>query len=240
MADQAWEMLLLISSVPLRRLDERQEVIGSASGALIHFKDHRLLLMAEHSIHDGGRWAIEVRYCPGKGAELFGLPPLQLFAGIDIEGAPRTIDLAYAKIPLDVKPLFQELSARGEIFNQCERAIFASDLDTQAAPGIKYGFSGQNLRERTEGAIFPDIRLEPNLTFIRETGGLYEFALNHPHPGDEFCRGCSGSPILSEDGDVVALLVGGSESDATVRGVPLFRYSGAIAVSLGLCDGQTP
>ena len=151
MVDHAWETLLLLSSVPLRKLDEKGNAVGSASGCLIHFKGHRLLLMAEHSIHEGGRWAMEVRYCPSKGTELFGIPQPHLFAGIDIQGPPqsglaisssRTIDLAYAEVPIDVRPLFQELNANGEVFGQYERAIFASGLETPAAPAIKYGFSG--------------------------------------------------------------------------------------------------
>ena len=231
-ADPDWEALIIGCSIPLRQLGPDNEVVKLASGCIVAYEEERILLTVEHATGNEGNWAIEVEFDPERGARLYKLGPMSFFAKFLFGKVPEFVDLAYTRLPEHVRPKIQDLNPRGEIFREAERLELVSQLDQEPLPGVRYGFAGLGHAFRTERELHAELQHEPNLSYLREEEGLFVFALNHKHPGDTFYKGCSGAPILSQDGDLVSLVVGGCEMEGTIIGVPLSRYRGALKVSL--------
>ena len=207
-------------------------MLSVASACMVMFKGRRILLTVQHAVKRQGIWAMEIAYRPPNGTLIYQLGPMNFFVRVAPGKRSRHIDFAYVCLPDDVQPLIQEVSPRGEIYREEPRLTLDSALDQEPQKGMRYGFAGFGNNDRSEHAVFGDVQLEDNLSFLRERSGLYYFRLNHDHPGHEVYEGCSGAPILSQEGDLVGLVVGGSKSAKTIRAVALPQYRGVLEVSL--------
>jgi hypothetical protein len=63
----------------------------------------------------------------------------------------------------------------------------------------------------------------PGLQYSHSEQEMHYFKLPVEHPGHEAFHGCSGSPIVDLNRNVVALVVGGDLAINTVRGVAINR-----------------
>jgi hypothetical protein len=165
---------------------------------------------------------------------IYRLGPLNFLVRLS-GGNVEPVDLALVNVPDDFAPLWQHITPLNGIELELPRSILATSLLDTPATGVRYGFAGIVHVERTDGALYGDSKCENDLTFVMEDDIWYHFALNHPHPGDNEYKGCSGAPVMDAGGNLVALLVGRSlVVPDGIRAVPLARYRAAIDLSLGL------
>ena len=67
---------------------------------------------------------------------------------------------------------------------------------------------------------------ETCMTYTRSNpDGLYVFKLARAHQGHEYYRGASGAPIVSPDGVLVSMVLGGDEKANEIYGLPLAKYT---------------
>jgi hypothetical protein len=88
---------------------------------------------------------------------------------------------------------------------------------------IEYGFSGD-----IKPISMPDLNafettqhIYRGLKYSRLENDMHYFKLPEDHPGHEMFKGCSGAPIIGEDGKVVSLVSGGCTINNEIYGCNL-------------------
>ena len=232
---QAWLNRVLLSSIPLRKINNQMQPIGIASGCLIDYLGSRIILSVFHSTKRDGNWAAEVRYEPGEGTQLYrpggfhylGLMKLG-FANID------EVDFSYREVSSDLISYFQELTPSGQILSEKEREIFQPDFTAKPIANEIYGFAGQVMPEmHGAAALVTEMRVYPGLRFVGTEDSYHVFELPVPHPGHEHFQGCSGAPIIDTKGNVVALVCHGDMDRNVIFGISLNKYKIALDVTYG-------
>jgi len=235
-----FERMLWHSSVQLVRVDGLVPDLF-ASGALVDYGGNRLLLTVSHATGKPGRWAIQLKYVPGTGTQLFSLGPMNFLAKgslFAVDAKLEDIDFSYAKVPGDLLAFRQQIEPCAKTV-ECQTAITVHKPSFLDIPekGVNYGFCGtvRCAPDESLGETYVrrEIRVYPGLSFVRTEQEYHYFSLPVPFPGHEHFRGCSGAPILSEDGAIVALLCGGDADEKLVFGVSLRTYKVAIDILVG-------
>lgn len=111
MNDAEYWSTLRRASIPLRKLDHNLYPAAVASGGLVDYHGKRLILTVQHATGDMGNWAVEVRFEPGSGTQLYQIGAMNFLKIGDIaSGTPKDVDFSYAQVPGDLKPMQQEVS----------------------------------------------------------------------------------------------------------------------------------
>jgi len=134
-------------------------------------------------------------------------------------------------------PYYQEILLDDTIRYEEKKRIFDTNLDNRPQKGKKYGFAGFTMPEFDGYHLIQNLTIETNLLFEEEfkeeDGSFYLFKLhNKEHPGHEFYKGCSGAPIIDEDGNLVSLVVGGNKKENCIYGINLAKYKVAMDAEL--------
>jgi len=133
-----------LTSIPLRKLNEQHELVDSASGCLIDYFGHRLLLTVSHRGLSSGNWAMEVEFDQEKGTKLHQLGGLNYIARIDLaRKTHEQIDFAYALVPREIVSLYQEIGPGGYIKRTLPQFVFDETLENAPCSEEYYHFAGQ-------------------------------------------------------------------------------------------------
>jgi hypothetical protein len=101
------------------------------------------------------------------------------------------------------------------------RPVFETDLTALPVPGRWYGFAGE-IKPEKHGPNWAATHVTyPGLTYLSSEREVHTFSLPVQHPGHEEFRGCSGAPIVGNDGEVVALVLRGCPMKNTIEGLSL-------------------
>jgi hypothetical protein len=214
---------ITLTSIPLRKLDANNKVIAIASGCLVDYFGHRLLLIVSHKSLAEGNWAIEIEYDRDKGTHLYQVGGLNYLARSNWATVNKidTIDFSYVSVPSNLVSFYQEIDAGGYITKHVQRTVFNETLETQPNSEELYAFSGQIKHSKENWFLCSEPMTVIGLTFERSEGDFHYFKLPFPHPGHEAFHGCSGAPIIDSEGRVVALVCGGDTASNTIHGISL-------------------
>ncbi len=227
---QDWLQWMLVSSVPLRHLDEDGKPLGIASGCLVTCRGRRFVLSACHAVQpDSKGWAIELDHDSRKGTEMYWPTSFMYMAEMQKgSGVLEYVDFCFAEVAADLQPIH----AHRTFFSVSDvrpRHIF--EVEDFAEPTVEgvFGFSGE-VKPEKHGleAIATEMNVYPGLRYVRSEGADHIFQLPVDHPGHESFRGCSGAPIVDMDRRVVALVSSGSKEAGTITGVAISRAMTAL------------
>lgn len=239
MNETEFQKHLQLSSVPLVQLNEQRQPTGSASGCLIDYAGKRVLLTVSHATGNQGNWAIHLRYVPGKGAETYSLGPMHFLAkGSLYKPKLDVIDFSYVEVPSTVCSYRQEIERPSNVVrSETPITIHSSSLKDIPRCSEKFGFCGivmPTLEKHFDKVYFGgEMPVYSGLSFLRTEDDYHVFSLPFPHPGHEYFKGCSGAPILSSSGSLVALVSGGCEKTNEVRGISVGAYKIPIDILVG-------
>lgn len=225
-----WLDWVLITSHPLRRLDDQENLLGISSGTLFDYRGRRFLLTAQHSVPLGSNdWLLDLGKVSDKGTEIYK-PKNFLYVGeyTRSTGEGRVIDFCFSELPVDLNSIYQQRTPwlSGE---ERYRHVFNSDLTILPSAEQIYAFSGEIQPEKHgTGSYAMTMTVNPGLKYLRTDSEMHVFGLPVTHPGHEHFRGCSGAPIVDMNRQVVALVCGGNEEEGTVYGVSIARYKFAL------------
>jgi hypothetical protein len=223
-----------LTSIPLRKLDAKKEVISNASGCLVDYYGHRLLLSVSHKSLADGNWAIEEGFDRDKGTRLHQVGGLKYVARGDWGTLKRdAIDFSYASVPSDLVSLYQEIDAGRYITKQAQRTVFKETFETEPNPKELYAFSGQTRHSKENWFLCSTNMVVMGLTFERSEGDFHHFKLPFRHPGHDSFHGCGGAPIIDSEARVVALVCGGDTETDTVYGVSLKKMKPILDIETG-------
>lgn len=150
------------------------------------------------------------------------------------------VDFSYAMLPNDFESIHEQYGEDLQFYWRAPRTVFKTTLEEAPENGVRYGFSGHTQLERLPHPRTPNLHVLcanqtvcGDLTYFRTEGDVHHFKLPGKHPGHKHFQGCSGAPILNENGKVVALVTGGDLDNDIVRGVSLTAYKTAIDIEVG-------
>lgn len=220
-----WRQWVSLTGVPLVHLGVNGTVLGLGSGMLINHAGRRFVLAVEHVVkRDATGWALVVQQ-DGSGQMEYYRPNFFSYVGeVRLSsGEMRFLDLCAAQVSPTLETWYEHRTPRG-LFEKLPHHVF--DSSEIAAPESQqiYGFSG---RVRTEkhgnDAFVSDMVVYPGLTYSHTEREIHHFKLPVAHPGHDAFHGCSGSPIVDFNRNVVALVVRGDMPTNTVQGIAINR-----------------
>ena len=253
-----FQKLCVLSFVPLKRLEEKtNKPIGMASGCIIFYKNSYWLLTVFHAVKDGS-WLLEIKYENERQGVKGLLIPYSSFTflkeiqfsdelkerlkegGITVFqrflNETSFLDFAYRKFSeeeiLQLPPYYQEILPDRTIRYEEPRRVLHADLSIKPQKEKRYGLAGFTMPQFDGYHLIQNLTIETNLFFDEEKEPFYIFKLGKTHPGHEFYKGCSGAPIIDEEGNLVSLVVGGDRKNSVIFGINLFKYRIAIDVEL--------
>jgi hypothetical protein len=217
------------SSVPLRSLDEKKLPTGIASGCLIDYQHKRILLTVSHATGNQKNWAIELGYEKGKGTVSYQLGSMFFLSHATLHNNHfKEVDFSFVEVPKDLAPKRQELDYEGNIKNEVPITVFTPNFSKSPDLKEKYGFSGSVMPSIEDHGgqkyVFSEFKVYSNLSFVREESEYYVFSLPFEHPGHEHFQGCSGSPVIDSNGDVIALVCHGNEENGEIFAIAINKY----------------
>ena len=232
---QAWLNSILLSSIPLRKVDDQMLPVGIASGCLVDYLGTRIILSVFHATKRDGNWAIEVKYEPGKGTQLYRPGSFHYLGQMKLGSSKiDEVDFSYREVSSNLVSYFQEISPSGHILSERKREIFRPDFDVQPDTNEMYGFAGQVMPEmHGTSALVTEMRVYPGLKYIGTEESYHVFELPVSHPGHEHFEGCSGAPIIDTKGNVVALVCHGDIDRNAIFGISLSKYKVVLDVTYG-------
>ena len=209
--------------------------IGFASGCITEYNGQLILMTVHHATGNNGNWAAEVRYVRGKGTKLYQLGAMNFLSRInlDISGGFHDIDFAYVKVPQDFESFYQEIQPNGNVSLEENRIHCDIDFDADPVPERDYGFSGLVLPELADYQLGSELKVYRGLRFIDTKDDYHIFKLPFNHPGHEHFKGCSGAPIIDDQGKTVALVCKGVFETNTIHAISLKKYQIAFQISFG-------
>jgi len=230
-----WLNRILLSSIPLRKINDEMLPVGIASGCLVDYLGTRVVLSVFHATKKESNWAIEVKYEPGKGSQLYR-PGSFHHLSLMKPGSAKIdeVDFSYREVASDLNSYFQEISPSGHIISERIREVFQPDFSIQPDINEIYGFAGQVMPEmHGTDTLVTEMRVYPGLKFVRTEDSYHVFELPVSHPGHEHFHGCSGAPIIDTKGKVVALVCYGDINRNVIFGISLAKYQVVLDVTYG-------
>ncbi len=229
-----WHSTLQQASVPLRKLGDKMYPVGFASGGLVDYQGERLILTVQHATGDTGNGAIEVKFVPGTGTQLYKIGSMMfLKIGNLVAGTIEDVDFSYALVPTDLQPVQQEVSSKGQIMSEVPKLILSLDPTLNPDHANEYGFAGLVKPTIYHEYFFSQLKVHAGLRFIRSQGNYHVFKLPGKHPGHEEFVGCSGAPILDRQGRLVSLVCGGRMDTDEILGLRLSYFRSALDIEVG-------
>jgi hypothetical protein len=119
---QEWLEWVLVTSIPLRRLNLPDVPIEFASACLVDYRGRRFLLSVQHAVDMGSKdWIVDLGYESGKGTAFYR--PYSFNYVIRGSGSIRGIDFCYTEVPSDLISTYQHMTPRG-ILDERVRDVF--------------------------------------------------------------------------------------------------------------------
>ncbi len=224
-AGYEWRQLVRLTSVPLVQLSEDGAVLGLGSGTMIDHAGCRFVLAVEHVVkRNSTGWALVVQQDDSGKMEYYRPNFFSHVGEIRLSsGEVRLLDLCVAQVAPDLKTWYEYRTPRG-LFDKKPHHVFDSSATAIPEPEQIYGFSG-HVRTEKHGndAFVSDMVVYAGLKYSHSEQEIHHFKLPVPHPGHDAFQGCSGSPIVDFNHNVVALVVCGDIPTNTVKGVAIDR-----------------
>jgi len=223
--------LFTVPIVALKDADPSGHLVGLGSGCLVRSGGRNVLIGVRHVFEgSAASYAIHIRNDIGLGSELYRFDPtiVERLGNMPPSPSGVSLDFFVEALPDDVRPQEHTSNASGVLNGAQDRLVFA--FTQIAAPNKRdfYGFCGLTRPVSAPDYVETERMIEEGLRFEREDGARLVFKLSHEHPGHDPYEGCSGAPIVSQDEELVSLLIGGRVSSNEVFGLHLGQYKSAI------------
>ena len=239
-ATEQWHDRLENSSVPMRKVGAGGKLLGFASCCLGDYRCERLLLSVAHQVlspkakqSELGDWAIYSGRQPKK--DFYWVPTeMKYLCRVELSTLQVDyVDLAYTVLPKKVGAYSQRFNDyTGEVIWQKPKTVHRLNFDLRPRRGVYYGFAGHTahtVADHPRSSIFSyEIVVVDDLPYIDTHNDMHIFKLGAKHPGHGRFEGCSGAPIISKNGEVVALVCAGEIEGDLIYGIALSAYKAAV------------
>lgn len=184
---------------------------------------------------------MELRYVPGQGVELFQLGGLAFLRGGAIKHnklKSKDVDFSYKLLTPPLAPRHQVLSTTGAILTDEPKLILESDLSLSPDTSVEYGFWGLTRQTFDSRHLVSTPKLELGMKFRRPEGDRFFFTTQKPYKTYKDFYGCSGAPILTNEGELLSLVVEGDKRKTGIYGLDLRNYRFALDVEIDTASNK--
>lgn len=251
MTGKELEILCKNSTVGLHSLSPSIVPTGSASGCIIRYRGARILLTVEHAVGNGERWAVkcEITPAPDSRQKYFfpsfthvvkGAMNLAAISSGESDPKklivdPKSLDYSLAQLDdglniFDYYPT--ETEGTLEVYKANE---LATDLELEPNKESTYAFYGQTktkLNIPLKKVLNEEMRIS-GIKYWKTVGDFYYFNLPSTIKSEEEYQGCSGAPILDQEGRLVSLVASGYVGTNILLGVNLKMYQVLADIEIG-------
>jgi hypothetical protein len=198
---------------------------GIGSGFILDFKGNRFLLTVFHVTEKSSKWSAQIKF--NDEVQKFEALFLNEFSYLadysEDKKAIKNVEFSFHPVRPDFKSYYNNRTWNGETLEIKERPVFSVNDIGEPNKEMYYGFSGD-----IQPTSMPDLNgfettqhIYRGLKYSRLENDMHYFKLPEDHPGHEMFRGCSGAPIIGEDGKVVSLVSGGCTTNNEIYGCNL-------------------
>lgn len=226
-----------LSNYPIRELGADLMPINMASACVISYLEKRILLTVHHATGNNGNWVIELEYDPSKSAtKIHQLGGMYFLKSINLSTSKTfDVDFSFIEIPDTIEAYHQNINYQTNQVNWSQKRLIGNPyFDEDPRTDTKYCFSGWIRGNKKDDKLLSENIEYNDLEYIKTEDGYHLFKLPFTHPGHDAFKGCSGAPIMDEDGNIVALVCKGDISTNMVYGISLKRYKIAIDATYGI------
>jgi len=239
-----------LSSVSLHALNDESAPIGSASGCIIKYADQKYLLTVSHATLEAGRWGVQLEYDADRRGIKYYCPEFSFLKQgsinleipikdkeLDIDDLfvdPKVIDFSYAKIPTKIVAYDEYIDLSQMIKYFSPKIEIETSLTLKPTKEHLYSFYG-HIRTDVDNQnkrILLTPKLIMGMKYVRPYGDYYRFALPETIKDPRDYKGCSGAPILDEEGNIVSLVTSGYKNTNVLLGINLSKFKVALDVDL--------
>jgi len=205
--------LIKYSTVQLRKLDDSGNPCGFGSGWLLDFKQYRFLLTVFHVAEKSSKWCAQIKF--NEKVQKIEVLFLNQFCFIgdfgDNKKSIKDVEFSFHPIRSDFIWYFHNRNWEGKTIELKERPVLNVNDIGEPSKDTYYGFSGD-----IQTTLIPHLNafettqhIYHGLKYDRFENDMHYFKMPEDHPGHEWFKGCSGAPIVGEDGKVVSMVSGG-------------------------------
>ncbi|NOX99690.1 MAG: hypothetical protein GXP30_08185, partial [Verrucomicrobia bacterium] len=135
----------------------------------------------------------------------------------------REFDFSYKLLTEEIAPRRQKLKEDGSILQDEAILPITTELSDLPNDEKRYGFWGCTKQHKNGKFLKVTPKCETDLRYdgVGEYNQMYLFRTPEPYRSYKEYQGCSGAPILSEDGELVALAVEGNKKKTGIFGLPI-------------------
>lgn len=228
-----WIELLILSSIPVRQLNDLRMPINFASGCFVDYCGKRMLLTVAHATGNQKEWNIEIKSSAKVGTAVYPLGKMSFLAVANVwTSEVEYIDFSYKLVPNDLISYHHDINEKGQVVNQKARKVLTIDFSIIPDADRRYGFFGQTEFSQNGFMLHSNSKLVTDLRFVGAEGHYYKFKLPIEHPGHHYFRGASGAPIIDDNGNVVALVCHGEKDGDFIYGIALKHFKHAIDIEV--------
>lgn len=217
-----WQDLIKYSSVQLRKFDENGKPCGFGSGCLLDFKKRRFLLTVFHVAQKSSTWSAQIQYNDEvQQLEVLFLNEFCYIADFAKDGKSiKEVEFSFHPVRPDFTCYYHNRTYEGKTLEFVERPVFNIESIGEPDKETYYGFSGdiQPIYIPHLNAFETTQHIYHGLRYDRLENDMHYFKLPEEHPGHDLFKGCSGAPIIGEDGKVVSLVSGGCTEKNEIYG----------------------
>jgi len=217
-----WPELIKYSTVPLRKLDDNNMPCGIGSGCLFDFKVYRFLLTVFHVAEKSAKWCAQLQFNDEvQKTEVLYLNEFSFIGDFTQDKKSITdVEFSFHPVPNDLKCFFHHRTRDGKTIELKERPVLTLNDVGEPDKQTYYGFSGEIKPTSIPdlSAFETEIHIYHGLKYDRFENDRHYFKMPEKHPGHEWFRGCSGAPIIGENGKVVSLVCGGCTEKNEIYG----------------------
>lgn len=217
-----WQELIKYSTVQLRKLDDSGMPCGFGSGFLLDFKQHRFLLTVFHVAEKSSKLCAQIKFNEEvQKAEVLFLNQFCFIGDFsDDKKLIKDVEFSFHKVRSDFTWYFHNRNWEGKTLELKERPVLTLDNIGEPNKDTFYGFSGdvQPISIPHLNAFETTLHIYHGLKYDRSENDMHYFKMPEVHPGHEWFKGCSGAPIIGEDGKVVSMVSGGCTKNNEIYG----------------------
>lgn len=219
--------MLHLLTLNLVQLDKDMLPVGYASGCIIHYRGRAFVATVAHATGNMGNWAIELHFDQSKGKmALYQLGQMGFVKKFVLKRnkiKEREFDFSYKLLTEEIAPRRQILEKDGTILHDEAILPISTGLSDIPTHEKLYGFWGCTKQTKEGRLVKVTPKCETDLRYVGtgEYNGMYLFQTPQRYRSYEEFKGCSGAPIFSRDGELVALAVEGDKKKMGIFGLPI-------------------
>lgn len=227
------------ATVQVYNLNDENLPVGSGSGLLVRVRNKKIILTVSHLLNGGGRIGVHLRH-DANGSTCFVPADFGRLCMANLRTkAINDLDFLYFVLPQDVDVMRTSvIPIEGK--QQIPNVEFEEDeLDVEIQSTDHFSFTGVIQSQYISGPrndvkyLSGTLQMHRELTLRSNDYPYIVFNLPYDnHPGHKWFRGCSGAPILNQNGKPVALVCSGDTHANTLTGISLRALLPALKVSV--------